>query len=88
MSGRVPEPAPDEVAQFAAIVAHNLNNLLQVVRGNLEMAAARSDDEQLRGYLDNAMIAAQQITDFAHELYDDPMESLSRPTPAPLDDGG
>lgn len=88
MPGPVPEPAPEEVAQFAASVAHDLNNLLQVVTGNLEIIAARLEDEQLRGYLNNALIAAQQITDLARDLYENPMESLSRPSPPPLDGGG
>jgi signal transduction histidine kinase len=88
MPGRVPEQTPEEVARFAASVAHDLNNLLQVVNGNLEIIAARLEDERLRGYLNNAMIAAQQITDLARGLYDEPMESLARPSPVPHDGGG
>ena len=79
---------PEKVAQLAASVAHQLNNLLQVVNGNLELVAARLQDEQLRPYLNNAMIAAQQITDLSRELYEDPLESLARPAPPPLDGGG
>ena len=80
-----PGQTPAEVAQLAASVAHQLNNLLQVVNGNLELVAARLQDEQLRPYLNNAMIAAQQITDLSRELYEDPMESVTRSSPAPLD---
>jgi signal transduction histidine kinase len=69
-------------------VAHDLNNLLQVVHGNLEMIAARLEEERLRPYLNNAMIAAQQITDLSRALYENPVESLSRPCPPPLDGGG
>ena len=76
---------PEKVAQLAASVAHQLNNLLQVVNGNLELVAARLQDEQLRPYLNNALIAAQQITDLSRELYEDPMESVTRSSPAPLD---
>ena len=80
-----PGQTPAEVAQLAASVAHQLNNLLQVVNGNLELVAARLQDEQLRTYLNNALIAAQQITDLSRELYEDPMESVTRSSPAPLD---
>lgn len=80
-----PGQTPAEVAQLAASVAHQLNNLLQVVNGNLELVAARLQDEQLRPYLNNALIAAQQITDLSRELYEDPMESVTRSSPAPLD---
>ena len=80
-----PGQTPAEVAQLAASVAHQLNNLLQVVNGNLELVAARLQDEQLRPYLNNALIAAQQITVLSRELYEDPMESVTRSSPAPLD---
>ena len=80
-----PGQTPAEGAQLAASVAHQLNNLLQVVNGNLELVAARLQDEQLRPYLNNALIAAQQITDLSRELYEDPMESVTRSSPAPLD---
>ena len=80
-----PGQTPAEVAQLAASVAHQLNNLLQVVNGNLELVAARLQDEQLRPSLNNALIAAQQITELSRELYEDPMESVTRSSPAPLD---
>jgi nitrogen-specific signal transduction histidine kinase len=54
--------------EFALSLAHSLNNLLQVVNGNLELLSTRVQDEQLRGYIRNAQLAAQQITELAHEL--------------------
>ena len=62
-------------AQFAASLAHSLNNLLQVVNGNLELLAARVEDPQQRGYIANAQAAARQITELANELYEDCREA-------------
>jgi signal transduction histidine kinase len=68
----IPEPhatrddeRPDE---FASSLAHSLNNLLQVVNGNLELLSTRVQDEQLRGYIRNAQLAAQQICQLAQDL--------------------
>jgi two-component sensor histidine kinase len=69
--GGATQPAPaDEQprAEFERELAHKLGNLLQVVNGNLELAAARVDDERLRGYLANAQEAAEQLTELAHGL--------------------
>nr|WP_166175873.1 hypothetical protein [Altererythrobacter segetis] len=55
-------------AEFGQSLAHTLNNLLQVVNGNLELLAAKVEDEQLRGYIRNAQLAAQQITELAYGL--------------------
>jgi len=49
-------------------LAHTLNNLLQVVNGNLELLSNRVEDEQLRGYVRNAQAAALQITELAQDL--------------------
>jgi nitrogen-specific signal transduction histidine kinase len=57
-----------QAAEFGPSLAHTLNNLLQVVNGNLELLSTRVQDEQLRGYVRNAQIAAQQITQLAHGL--------------------
>jgi signal transduction histidine kinase len=54
--------------EFVPSLAHTLNNLLQVVNGNLELLSTRVQEEQLRGYIRNAQIAAQQITDLAQNL--------------------
>jgi len=74
-----PEQQPDEVTQLAASLAHRLNNLLQVVHGNLEIVGARLEDEKLRPYLNNAMIATQQLTELARQLQNDPLETLAPP---------
>jgi nitrogen-specific signal transduction histidine kinase len=55
-------------AEFAPSLAHTLNNLLQVVNGNLELLATKVQDEKLRGYIRNAQLAAEQITEMAHGL--------------------
>ena len=55
-------------AEFAQSLAHTLNNLLQVVNGNLELLSVKVKDEELRGYVRNAQLAAQQITELAYEL--------------------
>jgi hypothetical protein len=65
----IPEPHArrhaEQADEFALSLAHTLNNLLQVVNGNLELLSARVQDDQLRGYIRNAQLAAQQITDLA-----------------------
>lgn len=68
----VPEPyakcRAEGAGEFVPSLAHTLNNLLQVVNGNLELLSTRVQEEQLRGYIRNAQIAAQQITDLAQRL--------------------
>jgi nitrogen-specific signal transduction histidine kinase len=68
----IPEPHArrdaEHAAAFALSLAHTLNNLLQVVNGNLELLSARVQDEQLRGYIRNAQLAAEEITRLAREL--------------------
>jgi two-component sensor histidine kinase len=59
-------------AEFERELAHRLGNLLQVVNGNLELLGARIEDPQLRGYLRNAQAAANQLTEIAHGLVDEP----------------
>jgi len=58
----------EQAIDFALSLAHTLNNLLQVVNGNLELLSNRVEDQQLRGYIRNAQLAAQQITQLAHDL--------------------
>ena len=58
----------DHATEFALSLAHTLNNLLQVVNGNLELLSARVEGEQLRGYVKNAQLAARQLTELAHDL--------------------
>ena len=68
----IPEPHArrdaEQATEFALSLAHTLNNLLQVVNGNQELLSTKVRDEQLRGYIRNAQIAAQQITELAHGL--------------------
>ena len=58
-----------DATELALSLSHTLNNLLQVVNGNLELLEARIEDEQLRGYIRNAKMAAGQLTDLADELH-------------------
>ncbi len=60
-----------QATEIAISLAHSLNNLLQVVNGNLELLSARVEDEQLRTYVRNAQLAAKQLTELADELNGD-----------------
>jgi len=60
-----------EATELALSLAHTLNNLLQVVNGNLELLAIRVEDPQLRGYIRNAQLAAKQLTELADDLNGD-----------------
>jgi hypothetical protein len=64
-------PDDDPAGAWAAGLAHNLRNLIQVVNGNLELIAARADDELTLRYLANAQTAAQLIAELARNLEDD-----------------
>jgi hypothetical protein len=66
----MPEHEATCEAELAPSLAHTLNNLLQVVSGNLELLATRVEDEQLLGYISNAQLAAEQLSEVAHGLYD------------------
>jgi hypothetical protein len=68
-------PGAHPGADFERALAHRLGNLLQVVNGNLELLAARIEDERLHGYLLNAQTAAEQLTDIARNLVDAPAEN-------------
>ena len=62
----------EAVRQFAAQLAHQLGNLLQVVNGNLELIAQRTADETTLRYLANARAAAEQLTELTRGLPIDP----------------
>jgi nitrogen-specific signal transduction histidine kinase len=57
-----------DATELALSLAHTLNNLLQVINGNLELLDARVEDQQLRGYIRNAQLAARQLSELADEL--------------------
>ena len=59
----------EDATELAQSLAHNLNNLLQVINGNLELLATRVEDERLRGYIRNAKLAAGQLTELADDLH-------------------
>ena len=50
----------EAVGQLTAGLAHDFNNLLQVVNGNLELAAARVEDDRVRRYIQSARTAAEK----------------------------
>jgi signal transduction histidine kinase len=58
----------EDATELALSLAHMLNNLLQVINGNLELLEARVEDKQLRGYIHNAQLAAKQLTELADDL--------------------
>jgi two-component sensor histidine kinase len=61
----------DPAEALVAGLAHNLRNLIQVVNGNLELIAARADDELTLRYLANAQTAAQLIAELARNIEED-----------------
>jgi signal transduction histidine kinase len=58
----------EDATELALSLAHSLNNLLQVINGNLELLENRIEDAQLRGYIRNAQLAAKQLTELADDL--------------------
>jgi len=58
----------EDATELAQSLAHTLNNLLQVINGNLELLEARVEDDRLRGYIRNAQLAARQLTELADDL--------------------
>ena len=61
----------EDATELAQSLAHTLNNLLQVINGNLELLENRIEDGQLRGYIRNAQLAAKQLTELADDLNGD-----------------
>ncbi len=49
-------------------LAHELANLVQALTGNLELAAARTSDEQAMRYIANARAAARQLEELTRKL--------------------
>jgi len=58
----------EDATELAQSLAHTLNNLLQVINGNLELLETRVEDDRLRGYIRNAQLAARQLTELADDL--------------------
>ena len=69
-------PSPQEEVQreadaaraSAALLAHQLANLLQVVNGNLELTVLRTTDETTLRYLANARAAVEQLIEVSRTL--------------------
>ena len=61
----------DDATELAQSLAHTLNNLLQVINGNLELLETRIEDDRLRCYIRNAQLAAKQLTQLADDLHGD-----------------
>jgi len=59
----------EDATELAQSLAHALNNLLQVINGNLELIESRVENDQVRGYVRNAQLAAKQLTELADELH-------------------
>ena len=56
------------IGQMTGGVAHDFNNLLTAVLGNLELAARRGKDENIRRYLEGATQAAQRGAKITSQL--------------------
>jgi len=52
-------------------LAHELANLVQAVSGNLELIAARTEDDQAARYIANARAAARQLEELVRKLRQD-----------------
>jgi signal transduction histidine kinase len=80
-------PEPNAALEhFAGNTAHDLNNLLTAILGNLEMARlhiARGNTEPVGGYLDAATAAAGRTALLAQRLT--VFSGRSAPAPAPTD---
>jgi PAS domain S-box-containing protein len=58
----------DAVGHLAGGVAHDINNLLAVIAGNLEVAEQRTQDQETRRLIQRAMEAVQAGTSFNRRL--------------------
>ncbi|MGD9751248.1 MAG: response regulator [Acidimicrobiia bacterium] len=58
----------EAVAQLAGGVAHDLNNLLAAIGGNIELATERTVDEEVRRPLERASRAVERGTMFSRRL--------------------
>ena len=63
----------DAIGQLAAGVAHNFNNMLQAITGNLELAGSEAGDQAevpgtLRSYLGEALKAAERASGVVRQL--------------------
>jgi signal transduction histidine kinase/ActR/RegA family two-component response regulator len=58
----------EAVGQLTGGIAHDFNNLLMTIIGNLELLAARTDNEGLQRYLHNAMHGAQRGARLVEQL--------------------
>ena len=56
------------IGQMTGGIAHDFNNLLTAVLGNLELATRRGKDENIRRYLDGAILAAQRGAKITSQL--------------------
>ncbi len=70
------------VGTIAGGVAHNFNNLLTIVLGNLELASRQSSNiEGLRHYLDAAVVAAERGANLTWQLLAFARQKPLRPEP-------
>jgi PAS domain S-box-containing protein len=73
----------EAIGQLTAGMAHDFNNLLQVVNGNLELLAARTQDEVSSRYLKRARSAAERGAQLTGQLL--AFARKTRLTPKPVD---
>lgn len=63
-------PGSDPLGHMASMMAHDLNNILQVVSGNLTLAIADPDVEGSRRRLDTSLAALRSGTDLTTNILD------------------
>lgn len=58
----------EAVGVLAGGVAHNFNNMMTGAMGNIELSLRRVEDEKIRQYLENALIACRRSADMTKQL--------------------
>lgn len=61
-------PSGEPVDLDVSELAHSLANVVQVVSGNLELLAARTNDPKALRYVENARTAAEQLAELTRKL--------------------
>ena len=58
----------DSVGILAAGVAHNFNNILQAIMGNIYMAKLNASSEQQRSFIEEAELAGDRAAQLVRQL--------------------
>jgi signal transduction histidine kinase len=82
MSERLNEARNVEILRrLTGGIAHDLNNLLTAIQGNLELLAKRLSDQRLKRYCDNARVASERAARLVTELLESsgPQRLVAKP---------